>query len=125
MSKNILHPRKYIMCNNKNILNYKKNIFFRRRSKAHAGDLHSYCVSRGGGGGGGQFYDDLYISGQLGAGHATRGRGSNQYSAHHNTFYNRNQVSSTQQQAAAFACCSWCNFRAIILPETFSTLPHN
>ena len=24
MSKNILHPRKYIMCNNKNILNYKK-----------------------------------------------------------------------------------------------------
>ena len=78
-----------------------KNIFFRRRSKAHAGDLHSYCVSRGGGGGAGQFYDDLYISGQLGAGHATRGRGSNQYSAHHHTFYNRNQVSSTQQQAAA------------------------
>ena len=62
-------PKKIHFVQYQKIFYIIKNIFFRRRSKAHAGDLHSYCVSRGGGGG--QFYDDLYISGQLGAGHTT------------------------------------------------------
>lgn len=65
-------------------------VWRRRRSKSHASDLHSYCVSGRGGvaGSEGQFYDDLYLSGHLGpAPH----RNLNQYSRH-NTFYNRHQV---------------------------------
>ena len=75
---------------------------FRRRSKAHSEDLHSYCVSRGAAAG--QFYDDLYISAHMGQHGLAGHRSHNQYTpAGHTTFYNRNQVSEHRYVLSIYA----------------------